>query len=279
MIEFLAFFLLHLAATRSDMLVSTAWLAGHLNDSNLVVLHVARERSSYEAGHIPGARFLPLGELAVTRDGVPSELPPPADLRALFERVGVSDDTRVILYGDNLGLAATRAWFTLDYLGHGDRAALLDGGLEQWRAEQRAVFTETPEFKPGRFTPQLRRQVVASLETVRNLAPEVLLLDARPASAYSNGHIPGAVNLFWMEDLVNKDNPVLRAPDQLRRIYETAGAAPGRKVITSCQVGMTASHLYFALKYLGYDTAMFNGSFSQWSQTPGAPIATGPNPK
>lgn len=274
-----ALFLLQLAATRPEMLVETGWLATHLDDPKVVVLHVGRERSSYEAGHIPGARFLPLGELAVTRDGIPSELPEPADLQRLFERAGVSDDTRVVLCGDNLGMAATRAYFTLDYLGHGDRAALLDGGLEKWRAEQRPVSTATPEFKPGRFTPQLRPQVVASLEAVRNLAPEVLLLDTRPPSFYAGGHIPGAVNLYWMDDLAGKDHPVLRPPAELRRIYEAAGAAPGRKVITTCQVGMSATHLYFTLKYLGYDVAMFDGSFSQWRQTPGAPVVAGANPK
>jgi thiosulfate/3-mercaptopyruvate sulfurtransferase len=220
-----------------------------------------------------------LGELAISRDGIPSELPDPAELQRLFERAGVSDDTRVVLYGDNLGMAATRAYFTLDYLGHGGRAALLDGGLEKWRAEQRPVSTATPEFKPGRFTPQLRPQVVASLEAVRNLPSETLLLDARPTSSYTGGHIPGAVNLPWLEDLAGKDNPVFRPPEELRRIYEAAGAKPGRKVITSCQVGMSATYLYFTLKYLGYDAAMYDGSFSQWSQTPSAPVVTGPNPK
>src|SRR3974377_1375001 len=116
-------------AGRSDMLFSPAWLVQHLNDPNLVILQVSRDRAAYDTGHIPGARFLALSDIAVTRDGILNELPPAATLKSLFERVGVSDDSRVLLYGDASVLPATRAYFTLDYLGHGQATALLDGGL------------------------------------------------------------------------------------------------------------------------------------------------------
>src|SRR5437763_1263139 len=87
-------------ALRSDMLVSTTWLAQHLNDPKVVVLQVSRDRTAYDAGHIPGARFLALTDIVVTRDGILNELPPAATLKSVFERAGVSDDSRVILYGD-----------------------------------------------------------------------------------------------------------------------------------------------------------------------------------
>ena len=122
---------------RQDMLVSTDWLAQHQNDAKLIVLHVSANRNTYDAGHIAGARFVGLGELVVTRSGVPNELPPVADLKKLFETLGVSNDSRVILYGDTSVLPATRAYFTLDYLGHGNHTALLDGGLGKWQAESR----------------------------------------------------------------------------------------------------------------------------------------------
>jgi thiosulfate/3-mercaptopyruvate sulfurtransferase len=124
-------------AVRSDMLVSTAWLEQHLNDSNIVILQVSRDHTAYDAGRIPGARFLALSDIVVTRDGILNELPPAAALKSVFERLGVSDDTRVILYGDASVLPATRVFFTLDYLGH-QATALLDGGLHKWTAESRA---------------------------------------------------------------------------------------------------------------------------------------------
>src|SRR5882757_2777190 len=140
-------------ATRSDMLVSTAWLAQHLKDANLVIVHVSRDRTAYDAGHIPGARFLALSDFVVTRDGILNELPPAAALKTVFERLGISDDSRVILYGDASVLPATRAYFTLDYLGHGDQAALLDGGLEKWRAEGRTLSKDATVAAAGNFTP------------------------------------------------------------------------------------------------------------------------------
>jgi len=121
----------------SKLLVQTGWLAAHLNDSNVVVLHVAPNRTSYDAGHISGARFLPLSDVAVTRNGIPNQLPTVDAMKIAFERVGVGDKSRVVIYGDMSGLFAARAYFALDYLGHGNHAALLDGGLEKWKAEHR----------------------------------------------------------------------------------------------------------------------------------------------
>src|SRR5947209_2588369 len=149
--SFLALASLTAAATRPDMLVSTDWLAKHLTDSKVVVLHVSGNRTAYDAGHLPGARFVPLSDLAITRDGIPNELPPAADLKKVLEAAGVSDDTRVIFYSDTSVLPATRAFFTLDYLGHGDQAALLDGGLEKWRGEGRTLTKDAPAAVQGHF--------------------------------------------------------------------------------------------------------------------------------
>src|SRR5438876_642407 len=105
---------------RAEMLISTDWLASHLNDPKVVVLHIARERAHYDQGHIPGARFIAWNELTTTREGLQNELPAVEELQKLFERVGASDEARLVLYGDNVPLSAARAYFTLDYLGHGD---------------------------------------------------------------------------------------------------------------------------------------------------------------
>src|SRR5688572_2829727 len=170
---------------RSEMVVSTAWLAAHVNDPKVVILHVARERSHFNEGHIPGARFVGWNEITATRDGVPNELAPVADLQKLFERLGIGNEARIVLYGDNSGLAAARAYFTLDYLGHAERAALLDGGLEKWKAEHRTISTDEVEAKTARFTPQVRASRVTNLDVVRDFSwiatnvtsPSVALID------------------------------------------------------------------------------------------------------
>lgn len=270
-------------SVRSDMLVSTAWLGEHLNDPNIVILQVSRDRAAYDAGHIPGARFLALSDIAVTRDGLLNELPPAATLKSVFERLGVSDDSRVILYGDASVLPATRAYFTLDYLGH-QATALLDGGLHKWTTESRALAKETPEAKEGRLTPRPRPEVVVDINAVKDLSYAALnapsaspvLVDARTPGEFTGataasveiprpGHIPGATNVYWMQTQTSKEDMTLLPEADLRKLYESLGVKPDRPVVTYCNTGMQASQSYFTLKYLGYDAHMYDGSFSQWS--------------
>lgn len=278
---------------RSEMIVSTGWLAAHLNDPKIVVLHVARTRAHYDEGHIPGARFVGWDEITATRDGVPNELAPVADLQKLFERLGVGNDNRIVLYGDNFGLSAARAFFTLDYLGHGRRAALLDGGLEKWKAERHAISTEVVQSKMAPFTPRVRANAVTNLDVVRDLSwtatnvatPSAVLIDARPVDEYTGtkpgegvprgGHIPGAANVFWMQNLVSKENPMLRPAPELRRLYQQAGVDDGRTIVSYCRTGGQASHTYFTLRFLGYDVVMYDGSFFEWSNTEGTPVVAG----
>jgi thiosulfate/3-mercaptopyruvate sulfurtransferase len=278
-------------ATRSDMLVSTGWLAQHLNDANLVIVHVSRDRTTYDAGHIPGARFLALSDFVVTRDGILNELPPAAVLKNVFERLGVSDNSRVILYGDASVLPATRAYFTLDYLGHGDSAALLDGGLPRWTTESRALVKEAPQAKQGRFTPRPRPEIVVDSNAAKDLsfaagnAPGAapVLLDARTAGEFDGstaasseiprpGHIPGAANVYWMDGQATKTDMSLLPEQALRKLYETAGVTSDHPVVTYCNTGMQASQSYFTLKYLGYDTRMYDGSYSEWSNLKDTPV-------
>ena len=278
-------------AVRSDMLVTTAWLAQHLKDPNVVVLHVSRDRMAYDTGHIPGARFLALSDIVVTRDGILNELPPAAALKAVLERAGVSDDSRVILYGDASVLPATRAYFTLDYLGHGDSAALLDGGLPKWSSESRPLEKDAPAVKEGRLTPRPHPEVVVNINAVKDLSfsavnartASPVLLDARTAAEFNGttaanaeiprpGHIPGATDLYWMDTQASKSDMSLLPVASLRTMYESAGVTPDRPVVTYCNTGMQASQSYFTLKYLGYETRMYDGSFSEWSNAKDSPV-------
>jgi thiosulfate/3-mercaptopyruvate sulfurtransferase len=270
-------------AVRSNMLVTTDWLGQHLNDPKLVILHVSANRAAYDAGHIAGARFIPLSDLVVTRDGIPNELPATADLKKVIEAAGVSDDSRVILYGDTTVLPATRAYFTFDYLGHGDQAALLDGGLEKWRGEGRSLTKDASTAAQGSFTPRPKPDLVVQIDAVKQMAGKSasgasslsdVLLDARSAADYrgeKGSHIPGALNVFWMDDQASRENQALQPEAELRALYEKLGVTPDRKVVTYCNTGMQASQSYFTLKYLGYDVRMYDGSMSEWTAK-GAPV-------
>ena len=278
---------------RSEMLVSTDWLAKHINDRDVFVIHVAAERKLFDDGHIPGARFLSSKEILTTRNGVANELPATADLQKVFEQLGVGDTGRIVIYGENSGLLAARVYFTLDYLGHGDRAALLDGGIEKWKAEKLPVETRPVNPEQAKFTPHPRPQIVAELDAMRDLSrmaaneadANVSIIDARPEEQYignqtqRTGHIPGATNVYWLTHLLSKENPTLKPASELSKIYEAAGLKAGQKVITYCNTGMQASHAYFTLKYLGYDVRMYDGSFSEWNSAEGAQVVKGKEKK
>lgn len=267
------------AASHPDMLVSTDWLAAHSTDAKVVILHVGPNRTAYDAGHIPGARYVALPELAVTRDGIPNELAPVDDLKKVMEAAGVSDDSRVILYSDVSVLPATRAYFTLDYLGHGEQAALLDGGLEKWRKEGRTLTKDSPTPAPGRFTPHPKPELVVQIDAVKQMSAKPgsslseVLLDARPAADFreKGSHIPGAVNAFWMENQASHEDQALKSDAELRKLYDALGVTSEKRVVTYCNSGMQATQSYFTLKYLGYDVRLYDGSMSEW-KSKSAPV-------
>ena len=278
---------------REHMLVSTDWLARHLTDPAVVILHVARERADYDAGHLPGARFLAVGQISITHDKVSNELAPAEELKKVFESLGVGDWTQVVLYGERQGLWAARAWFTVDYLGHGENTALLDGNIEKWRSENRPLAKDARPIKPASFSPHVHPEVLVTLPVVRDLSweslnttsPTTVLVDARPPEQYRGeestsdtpraGRIPGAVNLYWMTTLESKENPHMLPAAELRRLFQSAGIAPGRKVVSYCHSGVQGAYAYFTAKYLGYDAVLFDGSFQEWSNAAGTQVATG----
>jgi thiosulfate/3-mercaptopyruvate sulfurtransferase len=234
-------------------------------------LHVADNISDYKRGHIPGARYLAMKLFTADNGAVNTELPSLDQLQKTFGDLGIGDNTRVVIYATNWFPNAARAFFTLDYLGHGEKSALLDGGIEQWLAEDRPVSGEVAKFSPAVFTPHIHENFRALLDEVKNDVeakpgeePEQIV-DARPARRYSAGHLGGAGNVYWQETLVSEDNPVFQSPEKLRALYASRGIVPGKKIVTYCEVGLQASHGYFLAKYLGYDAAMYDGSYQEWS--------------
>lgn len=286
-----------------DILATTDWLASYLTAANLHIIHVGRTDSAYRAGHIPGARFLPLSAVATTVRGITNEFPAPAQLIATFRDLGVGDDGNIVIYGDDAGLLAARAWVALDLLGHGNRAAVLDGGLIKWRAENRPVETTVRPAQPRPFTGEWRADRIVSATWVRAHLRDstVAFIDARPADQFNGaeppcpptqpscpqipqarrGHLPGAGNVFWMNALVSAQNPVLRSMHYLHEeLWVPSGAdrGPVTTVVTYCRSGVQASHAYFVARYIGYrDVRLYDGSFLEWAGLPAAqhPVEAG----
>jgi thiosulfate/3-mercaptopyruvate sulfurtransferase len=283
-------------AVRSEMLVSTSWLEQHLNDRDLVVLYIGRSREQFDSGHIPGSRFVWLAELVEQRKDSLNELPPVPDLQATFEGLGVGDESHVVLTGDAQGVLAARGYFTLDYLGHGDHAALLDGGQEQWVEESRRTSRQEGHPVRAHFTPRIQPDILVSTAQMRELSlgvskgdPGYVLLDARPEAEYDGivnseavpkmGHIAGSQSLYWRRLIRSDTVPRLLNVDQLQQRFMRAGAMPGRSVITYCRTGMQSSFTYFVAKYLGYRTSMYDGSVYEWVHAAGNELVVSPVPE
>ncbi|HEX6639536.1 MAG TPA: sulfurtransferase [Thermoanaerobaculia bacterium] len=262
-----------------EMVVTTEWLADHLG--KVAILEVG-DSATYTVAHIPGARLIETSQLLVQRNGTPNELPTIDALETLFTRAGVGNRERIILYSRDPILAA-RAWFTLDYLGHGQRAAILDGGFAKWTDEQRPVSVETVPATPARFESRVKAAAVAQFKSMRELVryreilgDDLVIIDARSPEQYRGteagadvtraGHIPGAANIPWSENLTTSVVPRFLPEPELRDLYTSAGVTPKSTNIIYCRTGMQASVGYFVLRYLGYDAILYDGSFIEWSR-------------
>lgn len=264
-----------------DMLVSTEWLAAHLKDPNLVILEFPKDKDDFAAGHIPGSRAIWGEQIYAERNGVQSELLPVEQLVKTFEALGVSNDSHVVIYTTDWPPMAPRVYFTLDYLGLGDHASLLDGGLDKWKAEKREISKTETQVKPGKITPHVRPEIVASFDEVSaaTKGDGTSVVDARPPRRYQAGHIPGALPLYWQQSVSMPEQNHYRSPEELEKAYAAAGVAKGKKVITYCEIGWQASHDYFTAKYLGYDVKMYDGSFNEWNDVKKAPVVKGDKPR
>ena len=269
---------------RSTMLVTTEWLAKHANDRDLVLLAVG-QKSEFDQGHIPGARFLDYNTIVLraTAERPNSfELPPMADLAATFSQLGVSNSSRIVVYmTKDFVSATTRVYLTLDAMGLGPRTSLLDGGFPAWKAENRAVTTEAAAPKAGKITPCAQDDVIVDLDYVKsNLRQKgVALVDARTATFYSGeapgrnmraGHIPGALSLPYVTlvDDQNKFHPL----EQLAKQFSEAGIRKGDRVVSYCHIGQQATVLYFVARYLGYDARLYDGSLEEWGRHSELPV-------
>lgn len=268
--------LLAQSAASPGMLVAAADLAAILADPSVVVVAVGNQPAEFAAGHIPGARFVRYADIAIDIDGIQSELPPVDRLRQVLAAAGITDRSRVIIYGSPI--AATRMFFTLDYFGHA-HARVLNGGLPAWKAAGGAIETGAARVPAAtaQLTPQVRAERVVSADwiTERLSTSKMTLLDARPDDEFTGadhgmngmhvkGHLPDAQQLSWTT-LLDSSGKFL--PDrELRRKYEAIGAVNGTPLVSYCLVGMRASVTYFVARHLGYDARLYDGSIVDWTR-------------
>jgi thiosulfate/3-mercaptopyruvate sulfurtransferase len=269
---------------RARLLVPPAWLAEHLQDQDLVLLHVG-PKPEYDAGHIPGARHLNAQDLAVTDrspGGLTLQMPPAEDLRRRLAAAGISNTSRIVLYfgRENPAVSSTaRVMFTLDYAGLGDRSSVLDGGLDAWVKAGHPLSTEAPPARTGELGPLTVRPLIVDAEFVRaNLATRnIAVVDGRNAGFYNGtqtgggpnaphktGHIPGAGNVPF-SDTVDQANRLTPATE-LQKLFADAGAQPGDTVVAYCHIGQQATQVILAARTLGFKVLLYDGSFEEWSR-------------
>jgi len=281
----------------TSLLVSTEWLAAHLNDPDVRIADVRwylldkdkNGREEYLRGHIPGAIFFDVdADLASPPGTGPGRhpLPRPEAFAEVASRASIAPNVHVVAYDDRGGASAGRLWWLLQYFGH-DKVSLLDGGIVQWIAEKRPLQTETPTYPRGSFVARPHPEMFVDKERVNGLLhdPKTLILDVRVAERYEGriepldpraGHIPGAKNAPIVGNWHSLEDLRFLAPVDLHARFDRLGVHDAERVIAYCGSGINACQTIFALYLAGIENALlYAGSWSDWSRDPNMSIETG----
>ncbi len=285
-----------MSSTTDDPLVSTEWLAAHLGDPHVKVIDASFKMpgvlplpaDDFLAAHIPGAVFFDVDAVSDRASALPHMYPEAAQFARDVGALGVSDDDAVVIYDAGGWVAAPRAWWMFLSFGHRN-VKVLDGGLKKWRAESRAVESGKASPQPGRFSAALdRNSIRGKQQMVDNLTLRAeQVIDARangrfegsvaePRPGLRAGHIPGSHNLPY-HGLFDAATGAMKSLSEIRLAFVKAGVDLDRPVVTTCGSGVSAAVLTLALYRLGVrDSALYDGSWSEWGMNDGPPVATGP---
>ena len=273
-------------------LIEVDWLASRIDDSNLVLLHVG-DAEQYAEGHIPGARLVSLDDISNSEhsaSGLMLEMPSAGDLRDRLQTLGISDDSRVVVYyGQDWVSPSTRVVFTLQYAGLGERSHLLDGGMSAWLRAGHALSQESAPKTRGTLSPLNIQDLLVDAEFVRDHrdTPGISVVDARAAAFYDgvstggahgqrdrSGHIEGARSIPFTA--ITDEQLQLRSIDELHTLFAQAGVKPGDTVIGYCHIGQQATAMLFAAQLLGHPVRLYDGSFQHWSRDGNNPVEIEP---
>ena len=287
-----------MCARRDSLLVETDSLATRLDDPRLRVVDIRgiiklpdqpkpwylAQRGAYRESHIPGAVFVDwTDDIIEPAAPIHMTLAGPARFKALMERLGIGDGHAVVVY-DDTGSIAPRLWWALNYHGHAE-VSILNGGWVKWRQEGRPVTADLPRHPPAVFTPRLQPGWRVGTTEVKAAMRDagMTLVDCRSPSEFvgeigrgeRKGRIPGAVNVP-VAHFFNAEDRTWKQPQEMRKMFEAAGATPDRRVITYCNAGVSSAVGLLALKLLDYpDAANFAGSWYEWEADPANPVQTG----
>ncbi len=273
------------AGPGAPLLVSTDWVAEHLEDPGVVVVHVAMAHHGAPDKLLPGAAYLDYHAIE-TSEELSVEMPPVEVLEAAFRDAGISNESHVVLYGPSPAHIAARAFVALEYLGH-ERVSVMDGGIEAWLAEDRPVSGTPRSVAPGSFEARVDTSILVDAAWIRERLedPMIAVIDARPPDQYEGqssrdylrpGHIPGAGNLYYRDLVRSEKLHRMKEPAEARRLLEQAGAATGKTIVSYCQIGMRASYNYLVARHLGYDVKFYDQSWVEWGNDPNLPAEAGP---
>ena len=270
------------AQGQAGKLVSGEWLAANLSNEKVRIVDTRMDIRDYWQSHIPGAIYIDTDLLRWPDHGVPGKLMNVEALAILLGQMGIGADTLVVAYYDKNGYPPFYLLWALDFIGHGD-FALLEDGIERWRAEGRPLTQDYPKIKPVSFRLPARSHsdIRASLEDVlKETKTGSALLDVRPEDLYQGtkgawkrkGHIKGAISHPWAMDL--SSDGAWKPKEDLLAFYAKQGITPDKKVIVYCGQGQMAAFAYFSLKYrLGFpNVKVYDGGFNEWSAREDLPV-------